>query len=495
MRVKTFFKTHYSYLLIIALGILYTIFLSNNPTGDSFSNAYLSISGKDMFMPHHLLYSFLGFLFVKAFSFTGISAIKLLQMTNVLFACGSLLVIRRMFKRIHKEEPLICSAILFCGSCFGFLRFATDNECYIVPLFFTLLTLYYMQTFLIENKISRIIKISICLVVGCLFHQIVIISWLCVFVVLCFNKRKKYIFTFLLLSLIVPIIYYVFSIMINDSFSLVALKDFVLNDYEKGYAQTPIIQQVIMLGSINIIRTFIQVHGYMVNIFHLSPIITIIIISLCFVFFVFGILKLRKIRKRKFTIFHERRFVRLVWWVMITNIGFAFFSNGNSEFMIILPFLITILVAYYFNNLKFLFYFSCAILLWNTSFALIPYHMSSFNNNKEVVAFIHSNKDCVYILSNKPEIENEYLYSYNEAMPTTIYACRLNKNIVDSLKTINKTIITDIYSNENDVVLSRKNMTSNDINILKDYSIEQDEVFAKFSSLMGITKLRKIVIK
>jgi hypothetical protein len=495
MTIKTFLKTHYSYLLIIALCILYTIFLSNNPTGDSFSNAYLSISNKDMFMPHHLLYSFLGFIIIKVFSFTGISAIKLLQLTNVLLACGCLLVIRRMFKRIHKEEPLICSAILFCGSCFGFLRFATDNECYIVPLFFTLLTLYYMQTFLIENKMSRIIKMTLCLIVGCLFHQIVIISWLCVFVVLCFNKRKKYIITFLLFSMVIPITYYVFSIFINDSFSLVTLKDFVLNDYEKGYAQTPIIQQVIILGGVNIVRTFIQIHGYMINIFHYSPIITIMIISFCCAFFVFGILRLRKIRRRKFTIFHERRFVRLVWWVMITNIGFAFFSNGNSEFMIILPFLITILVAYYFNNLKFLFYFSCAILLWNISFALIPYHTSCFNTNKEVVSFIHSNKDYVYILSNKPEIENEYLYSYKENMPTTFYACRLNRNIIDSLKQTNKVIITDVFSNENDVALSRKKMTSNDDNILKSYSIKKDEVFVKFSSLTQKTELRKIHIK
>src|SRR5574344_147820 len=80
--------------------------------------------------------------------------------------------------------------------------------------------IYYLQSFLRENNMQRLVKMALALVVGTLFHQIVIITLLSIFVFFCFNKNKKYVITYTLFSLIVPLTYWIISITQNHTFSL-----------------------------------------------------------------------------------------------------------------------------------------------------------------------------------------------------------------------------------------------------------------------------------
>jgi hypothetical protein len=148
---------NYSWIIIIFFGLLYVIFLSNNPTSDSYSNAFSSITQEEMFRPHHLLYSALGYIIYLPFQSTFIEPIRLFQAVNVIFAMACFIVVRIILLRLHLKEPLIAASIFFLGSCFGFQRFAIDNECYIISLFFSLLSINFIQTFLIKNKTYKVV--------------------------------------------------------------------------------------------------------------------------------------------------------------------------------------------------------------------------------------------------------------------------------------------------------------------------------------------------
>lgn len=419
----SYLKKNYSLIIIIALGLLYLIFLSNNPTSDSYSNAYSSLSKEDMFRPHHLLYSALGYIIYLPFKWVNIEPIKIFQAINVAFAVGCLLLVRIIMKRIYLKEALIAASILFLGSCFGFQRFAIDNECYIIPIFFSLLAMNFVQSFLIKNKFYKVILCAMACVLGCLFHQIAIFTLVCSFFVFMFNGKGKNIITFLIISLIIPIAYSLIVFLQEGSLSLQAITNFALHDYKTSYAEMPILKNVILLSAISLVRTFIQVHGYMFEIYSHYPIISISVISIAIGFFIIGIYFCLKLKKRDLTLFNERRFVRYLWVMLILYFGFAAFSNGNAEFMVIIPFLIILLLMYYFSNLsKAIFGIGLFMFVWNLFFALFPMGYLKLNSNNELYGLVIKEKEAVFLLKDKVAVDN--IYAYNQ----------LNQNISNTYK-------------------------------------------------------------
>lgn len=503
MKKTNYIRNHYSYLIIIIFGLLYLSFLSNNPSGDSFANTYLSQTTPSYFSAHHLLYSFFGYIVLSVFPSTW-SSLAILQVVNAMFSVFTLLLIRRIVKRQNPNEKYIAYSIVFCASTFSFLRFATDNECYIIPLFFTMLGIYYLQSFLRENNMQRLVKMALALVVGTLFHQIVVITMLSIFVFLCFNKNKKYVITYTLLSLIVPLTYWIISITQNHTFSLIALFHFITHDYYYGYAESPIIKQVVILGFVSFVRTFIQVHGYMFNIIKQMPILSISIIVICLFFFIMGIRHLLISKKQELTLFHQRRFIRIIWVTFIANLCFALLSNGNSEFMVLLPFLLTIIGVYYYKDNSFMAYLGYGFLLWNITFALIPYNQKNLNTNTSLVTYIHNNPNNIYLLKDLPPIENEYIYRYHQPLPQSIYIIRIKQNDIDMLLKTKKTIITDAYQPKDSKTISRSSIVAKEqIKILMKYSTEKnpykiyktDPPLTTIYSKTDNINLNKIIIK
>ena len=106
MKIVYRLKKNYSYVFIILLTVLYLVFLSDNCSSDSYSNAYSSLYAQDMFKPHHLLYCLFGHIVLLLFGFTAVEPITLLQITNALFAGGCLLVARRMIKRVNRSTSI-----------------------------------------------------------------------------------------------------------------------------------------------------------------------------------------------------------------------------------------------------------------------------------------------------------------------------------------------------------------------------------------------------
>ncbi len=479
MKPISYLRKHYSYLLIAALTGLYLLFLSRNPVGDSFSNAYLSLSGEDMFEPHHLLYCLWGNIILKLFAFTSIEPIVLLQGANALVAGGCLLVLRRIIKRINHKEAFISASILFCGSCFGFLRFATDNECYIVPLFLSLLALYYLQIFLIRNKVSRIAKATLCVVAACLFHQLSILVWLCILGVVLTNRNHKYLIIYVAGSLIIPIVYFLASFWTLGTLSLGDTVSFALRDYLSGAAQMPQIKQVVLLTGISLVRTFVQVHGYVFEIFQTHPLTSVSVTVLAMAAFVCGIVAFAKDKKRDLYLFQERRFVRVLWVLLVLTIGFAAFSNGNAEFMLLIPFLLVLLHAYYFSRYQSLLCLGVGLLVWNCFFALYPLGRLELSPEGRIAALTRQYPNAVFVLSDKPTVENICLYRYGkENLPILKHSHLYSKEDYLRDKALGREVITDVAEAENS--LSRAAITQSSGFRFQD--IKQRKLLFKFSS-------------
>ena len=98
MRILYLLKKNSSYYTILCLTILYALFLSVNPVGDAYSNAYSSLYAEDMLKPHHLLYCLYGNLILKIFGFLHLEPMIILQLSNTVVAGGCLLVLRRIIK-------------------------------------------------------------------------------------------------------------------------------------------------------------------------------------------------------------------------------------------------------------------------------------------------------------------------------------------------------------------------------------------------------------
>ncbi len=458
-----YLKKNYSWGIIIFFGLLYFLFLSNNPTSDSYANAFSSITKEELFRPHHLLYSAFGYLFYLPFQNTSIEPIRIFQTINVIFAMGCLALMRFMLLRLHLKEHPIAAAILFLGSCFGFQRFAIDNECYILSLFFTLLALNFIQSFLINNKTYKIVLCAFSSVIGCLFHQIVIFAWLCCFIVIIFNRKRKYFIYFFLISLIIPLTYALVVFLQEGSLSINSLMNFVLHDYLNSNAEMPILKNVLLLSSLSFVRTFFQVHGYIGSMISLYPTIGILIIAVSSIFFILGIIFLFKLTKRNLTLFNERRFVRLTWWLLIYSLAFAMFSNGNAEFMIIIPFLLVLLAAYYFENIRWnLFSFGFSMYAWNLFFALIPIGLLNTNSNKEL-AYLVLKEDAIFVLKDKVGVDNIVYYQQrNQNLTKTFKISEVSPEMFEEWVKENKTIYTDYFGGKE--TLSRAKLAKSNNN-------------------------------
>ena len=475
LRIFNKLKYNYSYLAVIGFAVLYILFLSNNPTADSYSYAYSSLHDEELLRPHHLLYCLVCRLIYSLFAFTNIEPITIFQTFNALMACGTLLVLRRIIKRVNRNENFIFSAILFCGACFGFMRFATDNEAYILPLFFSMLSIYYLQVFLTENTILRLLKMSLSIVIACLCHQLSILVYISLFIGLLLNKRGKYVLYFIVVSLIIPIVYAICCFLETNQLTLNALFSFVLHDYVQGYAQSPDLKQVFLLSAINLIRTFLQVHGNLFAFLNFFFVFFIFFFAFFVFFFAFGIVNFVKNKKHTPSLYNEKRFVVILWLILALSFLFAALSNGNAEFMIAIPFILIMLYSHYFANHKAMLFIGLAFLLWTTCFALIPQKFCKFSCNEEIVEMMKTHPDATFILLDKPASENLYLYKYSkENLPKIIYAHKYNEEEIKAEK-----IITDVIGAE--TPLSRSSLLNTCEIDFKEY--KKDSLLFNFESL------------
>ncbi len=453
----------------IGFVLLCILFQTNNSTIDAYGFAADIKYGENIFRPHHLLYNALGWVLYSVLK--DIEPLVLMKTVNALFASGCLVALSAIMRLLKFDSKFVVAALLVAASSFGLLRFATENEVYIIPLFLSLWGTYYFIKYHYHKKISFLICSSILMSIAALFHQMHVI-WLLVTAVTYFigSRRNGIIYSLISVIIIATTYFSVIRYYNNESLSFESVTRFVLYDYYTGEATSSIGFNNLFLTGVNFIRSFIQIHGniyYLVktNLIYVLP----IIISLVLVF-----IQIKKYVRRKVdtaaTVKPNYTVIKnYILSVFIAQLLFAFYAQGNAEFMVMLPFLLVIYLGFVLGKYQIYFsYLGMAIFVWNLAFGLIPQKYYDLQNKEYLMN--HYNPKDIYILSQANLYKNMFYYTNHDnceniyKTPSDYKSKNQDYIFLDSLiKHSNKLILTDAIGNSN--TGTRQAFVSNDFDL------------------------------
>ena len=434
------YRPNLSFLIILLLGVLYITLPSVNNSLDSLAYAEEIRSGSYLFRPHHLLYNAFGYALAHSLNIK--NTLSLMCFVNSIFAIACLFMMRSMLA-VFTDDRKCAIILILLGSCFGFVRFATDNEAYIIPLFFSL---WASKTILIQKQAF---PTSLLASAACLFHQVHFFWWLGLLLMVFFSsetnraKRTKRVTQYISGALIVPAVYLiVFYLTKHDSPTFIR---FVFHDYYQASNVNIAFKSVsLLLIPISLMRSFIQVHGYFVPLiykyFYFG--IPLLISIACFGV---GIFKMKgTVRKRRVNLY-SGKFASAHLLIFIMQLLFAALSDGNAEFMVMLPFALALwFFMKYEPKLNAVSYLSSGLLIWNLFMAVVPYHFMELNPNIALTSFINKHPSEVYYVRDNVQVDNLLSYYY----PGQRYNIHSSlKESLDSLMLKNKKVLTDVVNN------------------------------------------------
>ena len=396
---------------VLILGLFFIIYLffpSVNPTTDSWYYASCVKYGSDLFSPHHLLYNafMYGLFYLLELTFIHVEALSFMQAINAVFAILCLFLFRSLLQIIGAGISQIRGCILIAGASFVFMRFATDNETYLLALLLSLVASYFFLSDQCKHRNGILIS-GLLAALACLFHQIHFFWWLGFFItIIIYNKSLKALLQFSLPALIVPIAYYLVVKIQNDQSGTDAFIQFIFYEYFQGVS-TSFSFEYLKLGAINFIRSFVQLHGHIFLIVRSNWLFALpAVLTLLFLFF--GLSR-KQIIKKKQTLNREHRFLFIILFIL--QLAFAVYSFGNAEFMVMIPFLLLLIMRSMFQlNWKSLYWIGAAMLIWNFSYAILPSNKMQLNADDFLAAEMKKNKTDLFIIQNSQRLENKMYY-------------------------------------------------------------------------------------
>lgn len=448
-------NSKFTYALIFIFFLVYAFGSTSNSSLDAWAYADQVLKGKDLFQPHHLLYSSLGYMWVSTVSaFCSINPMTLLKLMNAIFAAGILLVLSTVLKSINLDDSLNAVLLIFAGASWGFMRFATENETYIVPIFFSLLgTYFFIRTDIQKN----VLWAGLFAVIAILFHQVMVFWWIGLLAGVVYSRSFTKMILYGVPALIVPLVYAVVVYHVYGMLSFDLLIRFVFSDYYSGAAGVDVGVKSLLLLCISIFRSFVQVHGYIINLGYLAWILGL----LSFVLIGYGFFRI--VANIKLLKINYSSIFWIVSLILFMQIGFAGLSDGNAEFMVMVPILVTILLSSVSNiGVVSIGLIGAGLFIWNLTFGIVPLKFYKLDGSEMVVNHIMSSKEkSVYLLYSKPRIENELSY---RGVRNDVILIKYNRQgvlISDSIRNLISRgyyVYTDIYNRP--ITMSRETLVA-----------------------------------
>ncbi len=417
----------------------------------------------DLLSAHHILYNPWCFIQYKVFSFSKIDPISLFVLTNIIASGMCLYVLLLVLEKYTVNRQFHFVWILICAGCFGFQRYFLDNETYTMPLLAALIgTLFYTKA-MGHNRQNPNRKQLLVAFLGfslaVLFHQSYIF-WFLSYAIPLIQKRRLYIP--ILYSVCIALVYVFCS-----RYSNLTWYEYPFHDVRAGLVQVWPGFENIKFTAINLIRTLIQVHGN--NFILLKTYFIAIPIALLSLILLFaGIIPIVRDVKKETLSF--KMFTSPPFMAFFLQFCFAFYSVGNAEFMVMLPFLFGISfanpLANHVNSLKKL---AIGTWIWNMTFFILPHYCNTFNSipiRSEKILSITAEKKGIFISQDAIAIDNylDYNTQLNPTIksPSTIVFLTGNQeNELQLIKTAEldstQIIFTDLFRSPK--VLSRASVT------------------------------------
>jgi hypothetical protein len=361
------------FLLFISLYILLRLIF--NPielTGDSYGYACEILKG-DLWNPHHLLHKFvLRDLWILASSIHVIrDPLHFFQLTHAFAGILSIWVLFRILELRHWRYSIIALAITLILSSFVFIKYSTENEVYFYPILLSLVGSMYFEK---GKKFSAAFWLGF----ATLFHQIHIF-WL-IGVLMPKPQRQFTPYRPLAFALSIPLITYIlFAVHFNTS-----LNQLIFKDVHEGLVQVVPNGSNVIFFMVNLFRVFIQVHGDIPLFWKLwNPfysglaIINIILMGIGATLFLL----------RKSFVFNRKEWVPAYSIALLLQLFFAWYSVGNIEFMVLVPFLL-VLSFRSGELLSHSLVLIVSLLVWNVSQWVLPLNKYPTQRLEEKVALI-----------------------------------------------------------------------------------------------------------
>jgi hypothetical protein len=370
-----------------------------------------------------------------------------MQFINAFFAVLSLFLLRRIVIKQTNDIDRANVWTFFVGAGFGVMRFAVEAEAYILPIFFSLISTYFYFNYLQNKKIINVFFCSLFISFACLFHQIHLFWGIGLFFGFLLTGKIRHVFLFSMITLFVPFVYslvLVFHYQIDFSFE--NLIKFLGEYYYSDKADVKFGLLNFMITPVTFFRTFFQVHGIVPEILRLIPIFFIIIPVVLFFIISFVINLIKSISFKQLKLAQKNSFEVTHFLIFTFQFTFAFYSHGNSEFMVMLPFAIPLFINMFISyNLKAIKHIALAMLIWNFFFAVFPNNYFDYQNNKALIALIKQNPDKVFILKERNVLVNQYYYEVGNDEYSRLIDNQ-NKESIKSLYDVDKVIYTDLLS-------------------------------------------------
>lgn len=402
----------------MGLILLFPISHSGDGWGYAADTLEFQNNPSSLLSPHHLLYMPWCALWLPILQLLNIDPIAGFTFLNFALVVATLEVSRKWLLTLEVKHSLIQPMIWILLGSFGILRFALDNETYILPLF-----LAVTGSFLLEKHDRRSKTLGwFALTFSVLFHQSYIF-WFASFAAHSVLKRK---WTFPLLFSLFIVAFYAICSRAVGSPSVLA---FVLHDVQEGLVSTTIGPNNFLFTAINVCRTVFQIHGS--ALFLIKGWLFLSIIGLGGL--LLSLLSLFRFCKGDFKNFNvpsiRKRLSLLMamplFWANLLQLGFAFYSVGNAEFMVMLLPITIILMAKlgWFSregiNHSQLNGISLGMWVYHGVYVVLPLFLGSFSDIESTAHLItqqaqFSNaKDTVLFISNQSKaIENACEYSW-----------------------------------------------------------------------------------
>ena len=300
---------------------------------------------------------------------------------------------------------------------FGFWRFATENENYIFPILFSLLGSYYFIKSYAQKKydLKYILASGLFATIACLYHQIHIFWFIGLFFGWIWIDKTSGLKRGILFAgtfIIAPVIYFlVILFYLHQNLSWFSVTRFVFHDYYIGAAGNTFGFNNVLLGAINFIRTFFQVHGQMLVMISrhkiwLLPGVIAIGFMIRAIIDLTTFKKLSNLKGPKMNII-----VKIHLLILLLQLAFAVYNIGNAEFMIMIPALLAIiLVGMKRIPMSSLAFIAVAMLIWNFTYGIYPNNSLHFNADAQVTAFVIEHPKDKFIASEPAIILNQYYY-------------------------------------------------------------------------------------
>ncbi|NBC24277.1 MAG: hypothetical protein GVX78_01515, partial [Bacteroidetes bacterium] len=350
-----------------------------------------------------------GFYFHQALSiYCDLDILVFMKGLNALFAALSLSIFDRILKVRSVEGRSRVLWLLCVGSSWGIMRFATENETYIIPIFLSLLGSLFLAKFYRKAHFRFLWLAGLFTAFAALVHQIHFFWWFGIFVGLVVKERhRKIIYTYSVPALSVPLIYIlVYYLDMGEADQ--SFIEFIFHNYQEGRATFSIDYRNFILTPISFIRTFLQIHGYISSLILQSG-LYIMTLMACLICFSFSLAYFPQveIKWRK----TSESFVFAHGLVFAFHLFFAFLSHGNAEFMVMLPFLGVLFLSNILKKTrKLLSYLVPGMFIWNMVFGLIPLSKKDMYGDSMVAKFIldksESTDSSTFILFNRPRVAN-----------------------------------------------------------------------------------------